>query len=40
LVDGIRVVGIENEIGKSGHCPLDGLEMPHTFKGVEQLIED
>ncbi len=40
VVDGIRVVGFDNELGKGDHCHLDGLEMPYTFEGVDQLIED
>ena len=40
VVDGIRVVGFDNERGKGDHCHLDGLEVPYTFTGVEQLIED
>ncbi len=40
VVDGVRVVGFDNERGKGDHCHLDGTEMPYTFMGVEQLIED
>jgi len=40
VVDGIRVVGFDNERGKGDHCHLDGMEVPYTFTGVEQLIED
>lgn len=40
VVDGIRVVGFDNERGKGDHCHLDGKEVPYTFTGVEQLIED
>lgn len=40
VVDGIRVVGFDNERGKGDHCHLDGVEMPYVFGGVEQLIED
>jgi hypothetical protein len=39
-VDGIRVVGFDNEHGKGDHCHLDGMEVPYIFMGVEQLIED
>ena len=40
VVDGIRVVGFDNERGKGDHCHLDGVEMPYMFVSVEQLIED
>ena len=40
VVDGIRVVGFDNERGKGDHCHLDGIEVPYNFTGVEQLIED
>jgi hypothetical protein len=40
VVDGVRVVGFDNERGKGDHCHLDGMEMPYTFTGVDQLIED
>lgn len=40
VVDGVRVVGFDNERGKGDHCHLDGMEVPYTFTGVEQLIED
>jgi hypothetical protein len=40
VVDGVRVVGFDNERGKGDHCPLDGIEIPYAFAGVEQLIED
>jgi Family of unknown function (DUF6516) len=39
-VDGVRVVGFDNERGKGDHCHLDGMELPYTFTGVEQLVED
>jgi hypothetical protein len=40
VVDGIRVVGFDNERGKGDHCHIDGMEIPYAFKGVDQLIED
>jgi hypothetical protein len=40
VVDGVRVVGFDNERGKGDHCHIEGREKPYTFKGVEQLIED
>ena len=39
-VDGVRVVGFDNERGKGDHCHLDGVEVPYAFTGVDQLIED
>jgi Family of unknown function (DUF6516) len=40
VVDGVRVVGFDNERGKGDHCHLDGVEVPYTFTDVDQLIED
>jgi hypothetical protein len=40
VVDGVRVVGFDNERGKGDHCHLDGVEVPYTFTGTDQLIED
>ncbi|HEY8907058.1 MAG TPA: DUF6516 family protein [Rhodoferax sp.] len=40
VVDGVRIVGFDNERGKGDHCHLDGEEMPYTFVSVVQLIED
>lgn len=40
VVDGVRIVGFDNERGKGDHCHLDGMEVPYTFTGVKQLIED
>ena len=40
VVDGVRVVGFDHERGKGDHCHLDGAEVPYSFKGVEQLVED
>jgi len=40
IVEGIRVVGFDNERGKGDHCHLDGAEYPYTFTSVEQLVED
>ena len=39
-VDGVRVVGVDNERGKGDHCQLDGQELPYHFSSVEQLVED
>jgi len=40
VVDGLRMVGFDNELGKGDHCHLDGTEVPYTFVCVEQLVED
>lgn len=39
-LDGVRVVGFDNERGKGDHCHLDGQELPYTFVSVDQLVED
>ena len=40
VVQGVRIVGFDNERGKGDHCHLDGEEIPYVFSTVEQLIED
>jgi hypothetical protein len=40
IVNGVRMVGFDNERGKGDHCHLDGIEVPYVFNTVEQLIED
>jgi Family of unknown function (DUF6516) len=39
-IDGVRVVGFDNERGKGDHCHLRGTERRYDFVSVEQLIED
>lgn len=39
-LDGVRVMGFDNERGKGDHCHLDGIERPYRFVSVEQLVED
>jgi hypothetical protein len=39
-IDGVRVVGFDNERGKGDHCQMRGAERRYTFVSVEQLIED
>lgn len=39
-LNGERVVGFDNELGKGDHCHLNGQELPYTFVSVEQLVED
>ena len=40
VVNGVRVVGFDNERGKGDHCHLDGVEVPYHFVSVAQLIDD
>lgn len=40
VVDGLRVIGFDNERGKGDHCHLNGEEQPYQFRGVEALVED
>ena len=40
VVDGVLIVGFDNERGKGDHCHIDGKELPYAFKGVDQLLED
>jgi len=40
VVDGVRIVGFDNERGKGDHCHMDGKELPYTFTSVDQLLED
>ena len=39
-LNGVRIVGFDNDRGKGDHCHLDGKQMPYTFAGVDQLVED
>jgi len=39
-IDGVRVVGFDNERGKGDHCHVRGVERRYTFVSVERLIED
>lgn len=40
VVDGVRIVGFDNERGKGDHCHIGGRERAYAFVSVEQLIED
>ena len=40
VVDGVRIVGFDNERGKGDHCHIDCKELPYAFTGVDQLLED
>ena len=39
-IDGVRVVGFDNERGKGDHFHVPGAEQRYAFTSVEQLIED
>jgi len=39
-IDGVRVVGFDNERGAGDHCHVRGAERRYAFVSVEQLIED
>jgi hypothetical protein len=40
VVQGVRIVGFDNERGKGDHCHMDGKELSYTFTSVDQLLED
>jgi hypothetical protein len=39
-VNGVPVVGFDNERGKGDHCHVRGRERAYAFVSVEQLVED
>ena len=39
-MNGVRVVGFDNERGKGDHCHLHGVERAYRFTTVEALVED
>jgi hypothetical protein len=39
-VEGVRVVGFDNERGKGDHCHLLGRELPYIFTTVDALVND
>jgi hypothetical protein len=39
-LNGVRVVGFDNERGKGDHCHLDDHELPYEFVSVDKLVED
>lgn len=39
-VDGIRLVGFDNERGKGDHVHFKGSERPYQFSTVKKLVED
>jgi len=40
VVDGVRVVGFDNERGKGDHRHVGAQEQPYRFTTVDQLVED
>lgn len=40
IVDGVRVVGYDNELGKGDHKHLREVEAYYTFTSVETLLAD
>ncbi|MFT7723810.1 MAG: DUF6516 family protein [Roseateles sp.] len=39
-LNGVRVIGFDNERGKGDHRHAGDKELPYTFSTVEQLVED
>jgi hypothetical protein len=39
-VDGVRVVGYDNERGKGNHKHFGEIEVAYEFKGVASLLAD
>jgi hypothetical protein len=39
-VDGVRVVGYDNERGKGDHKHFGAIEVAYEFKGVASLLAD
>ena len=39
-LNGVRIVGYDNERGKGDHCHLDGKEYNYQFLSVDQLVDD
>ena len=40
VVQGVRVIGFDNERGKGDHRHLHGTETPYDFQGVAKLLAD
>jgi len=40
VVQGVRVIGFDNERGKGDHCHLHGVETPYDFEGIAKLLTD
>lgn len=40
VVNGKRVIGVDNERGKGDHWHIDGKERSYSFSTVEKLVDD
>ena len=40
IVDGVRVIGYDNELGKGDHKHKHGKELSYHFTSVDQLVAD
>ena len=40
VVEGVRVIGFDNERGKGDHRHLHGVEAPYDFQGIVRLLAD
>ncbi|MFZ4858317.1 MAG: toxin-antitoxin system TumE family protein [Desulfuromonadaceae bacterium] len=40
IVNGVRVVGYDNERGKGDHKHIEGAEISYTFIDVDALVKD
>lgn len=40
IVDGVRIIGFDNERGKGDHQHHNGDELAYEFRSVEQLVDD
>ena len=40
VVEGVRVIGFDNERGKGDHLHLHGVETPYGFQDVAKLLAD
>lgn len=40
VVDGVRIVGYDNERGKGDHRHLGAVESPYQFVNIENLLVD
>lgn len=40
VVNGVRVVGYDNERGKGDHRHSGTLEVPYVFRGIATLLDD
>ena len=40
VLDGVRLIGFDNERGKGDHRHLHGMETPYEFRGIAALLAD